>query len=503
MNNRTKSLKNIAYSALGEGMAVVCGLILPRLWAVSYGSEVNGLLTSLNQFLTYLVLFEAGVGAATVQALYKPVALQDWKKISSVLAATKYYYRRTGFCYLVGIILLSAVYPFIADSTLSYWVVVGAVFFSGIGNVVNFWFKGKYTYLLRTDGKLYILTNLTTTVLVLNSISKVVLILLDTNIVLILAVSFLIQCLETVFVLWYIKKHYPDLDLNEEPDYQAISQKNYVVMHQISSLIFYNTDVMILTVLCDLRVVSVYSMFKMVTSHLQKLIDIPFNSLSFSLGQTFHLDRELFLKRIDLTESMNSALVYGTFSVALFLFLPFMRLYTEGITDINYVDPYLAILFVLCALLDQSRRPLLSVVDYAGHFQKTLPYTVVEAAINLITSIVGAYWLGIYGVLLGTVAALLYRTNQVFFYSNRKILGRSAKTTYGIYFVNIVLFVVTQLLFRQLFGTYEITSYFRFAYVGFCCVIVSLTVMFLGHILLLPHCRAWAASLLRRGKHEK
>ena len=501
MNNRTKSLKNIAYSALGEGMAVVCGLILPRLWAVSYGSEVNGLLTSLSQFLTYLILFEAGVGAATVQALYKPVALQDWKKISSVLAATKYYYRKTGFCYLAGIILLSVVYPFIADSSLSYWVIVGAVFFSGIGNVVNFWFKGKYTYLLRTDGKLYILTNLTTTVLVLNSISKVVLILLDTNIVLILAVSFLIQCLETVFVLWYIKKHYPHLDLSEEPDYQAISQKNYVVMHQISSLIFYNTDVLILTVLCDLRVVSVYAMFKMVTSHLQKLIDIPFNSLSFSLGQTFHVDRKLFLKRIDLTESMNSALVYGMFSVALFLFLPFMRLYTAGITDINYVDPYLAILFVLCALLDQSRRPLLSVVDYAGHFQKTLPYTVAEASINLITSIVGAYWLGIYGVLLGTVAALLYRTNQVFFYSNRKILGRSAKTTYSIYAVNIILFVVTQLIFRQLFGAYEITSYFKFAYVGFCCVVVSLIVMFLGHFLLLPHCRTWAISVLRSRKH--
>ena len=500
MNNRTKSLKNILYSALGEGMAVVCGLILPRLWAVSYGSEVNGLLSSLSQFLTYLYLFEAGVGAATVQALYKPVALQDWKEISSVLAATKYYYRKTGACYLVGIILLSVVYPFIADSTLSYWVIVGAVFFSGIGNVVNFWFKGKYTYLLRTDGKLYILTNLTTIVLVLTSISKIILILLDTNIVLILIVSFLIQCLETVFVLWYIKKHYPDLNLNEEPNYQAISQKNYVVMHQISSLIFYNTDVMILTVLCDLRVVSVYSMFKMVTSHLQKLIDIPFNSLSFSLGQTFHVDRKLFIKQIDLVESMNSGLVYGLFSVALFLFLPFMQLYTAGITDINYVDPYLAILFVVCSLLDQSRRPMLSVVDYAGHFQKTLPYTVAEAAINLITSIVGAYWLGIYGVLLGTVAALLYRTNQVLFYSNRKILGRSAKTTYSIYLVNILLFAATQLIFKWLFGGFEITSYLEFACVGFCCAIVALVVMFIGQFLLLPHCRTWAVSILRNRK---
>ena len=82
-------MKNLVYLALGEGVAVICGLVLPRLWAVSYGSEMNGLLSSLTQFLMYLYLFEAGVGAATVQALYKPVALQDWKKISSVLAATR------------------------------------------------------------------------------------------------------------------------------------------------------------------------------------------------------------------------------------------------------------------------------------------------------------------------------------------------------------------------------------------------------------------------------
>jgi len=323
---------------------------------------------------------------------------------------------------------------------------------------------------------------------------------LDINIVLILVVSFLIQCLETAYVLWYIKKHYPHLNLQAEPDYQAISQKTSVVLHQISSLIFYNTDVLILTVLCDLRVVSVYAMFKMVTSHLQKLIDIPFKSFSFSLGQMFHVDRTLFLQQIDLVESLNSGLVYALFSVALFLFLPFMRLYTAGITDINYIDPYLAVLFVACSLLDQSRRPLLSVIEYAGHFQKTLPHTVVESAINLIVSLVGAYFLGIYGVLLGTIAALFYRTNQVFFYSNNKILGRSAKTTYGIYFADILLFVITQLILRWLFRSYEITSYVKFACAGLGSSVVALAVMFLGHFLLLPHFRKWTVSLLRRKK---
>ena len=142
----------------------------------------------------------------------------------------------------------------------------------------------------------------------------------------------------------------------------------------------------------------------------------------------------------------------------------------------------------------------MSVIDYAGHFQKTLPHTIAESTINLVVSLIGAYYLGIYGVLLGTVISLLYRTNQVFLYSNKKILGRSTKRTYSIYLLNIVLFALTQLIFKYLFGSYVISSYVKFACVGVGCALVALLVMFLGHFLLLPHCRCWAISTLKRKK---
>lgn len=503
MNNRTKSLKNLIFSLLSQIITIGLGLILPRLWIVSYGSEVSGLLNSLSQFLVYLGLFEAGVGAATMQALYHPIAKDDWDNVSGVLSATHKYYKKTGTWYLIGLVALSVFYPLIVDSSLSYGTVFGAVFFSGIGNVVNFYLQGKYNFLLQADGKTYILKILTTATYVLNSLTKILLISLHLNVVVILVATFLVQCIQIVYILWYVKKHYPKIRLHAPPNNKALSQKSFALIHQISGLIFNNTDVLILTFFCDLRIVSVYSLFKMITSQLDSLIAIPLNSVSFVLGQTYQTDKKLYIHRIDLVESYYSAMVYGLFSVTLYLFLPFMKLYTEGVTDANYVDPWLALLFVLCSLLDKSRVPMLNTINYAGHYRQTLPQTITESAINVVVSFVGVYFLGIYGVLLGTVIALTYRTNDIIIYSNRKLLQRSAWVTYSIHLLNIGLFLFTQLLFRLLFNGFEISSYLRFFLVGACATVISLLLFLGAQTLVQPHCRRFVKEFLKKRLRKK
>lgn len=502
MSNRKKSIKNLLYSVLSQIITIAFGLILPRLWVVSYGSEVNGLLSSLSQLLVYLNLFEAGIGTATMQALYRPISQNDWDGVNGVLSASNEYYHKTGRWYLIGLLTICVVYPLVVDSSLSIFTVCGAVFFSGIGNVITFYFQSKYRFLLQTDGKLYIITNLTTVVTVLTSLAKVLLISLGVNIVVVLAAAFVIQCLPTAFILLYVKRNYPQVDLSVTPNYDAVSQKNSVLVHQISTLIFRNTDVLILTVFCDLKLVSVYSMFKMVTSQLETLLDIPFNSISFALGQTYHSDKKLYCKRISMVESYYSAAVYALFSVALFLFLPFMRLYTAGVTDVNYIDPWLAVFFVCCSLLDKSRVQMLATINYAGHFRNTLRQTITESVINLTTSLIGVYFLGIYGVLLGTIAALLYRTNDIIIYANRKLLNRSPWKSYSIYVVNIALFVLTQVLFNILFDPLAITSYFRFVLVGVASSALSLLILFAGQVLIFPHCRIFVKQLVDRVLHR-
>lgn len=497
MNNRQKSAKNIIYGILSQIMAIAFGLLLPRIILVSYGSEVNGILNSLAQFLVYLNLFEAGVGAATLQALYRPVAQSDWGCINGILSATNRFLRRTGQFYLGALILLSVGYPLIVDSSLPYWTICGAVFFTGIGNVVTFYIREKYRILLLADGKYYIVSGLTTVVSVLMNLAKIGLILLGCDIVLVLAVAFCINCIQVVYTLWYVRRHYRDLDVNAAPDYDAIAQKNFTLIHQIDSLVFHNTDVVILTVFCDLKVVSVYSMFKLITNHLDQILNILVTAVKFMLGQAFQTDLERYKKMIDGFESVNSAISYAVYSVALYLYLPFMALYTHGVTDVNYLDEKLAVLFVATALLTHSRVPMLQTIEYAGHFQQTVSRAVAEAVINLVVSLIGVYFMGIYGVLLGTVAALLYRTNDIILYANKKLLHRNCWRTYAIYFVNLLVLIGSQYLYGALFDGVDINSYLRFVMVGAGTGVIALVIFPLAQLICFPHFRQTLAEILK------
>ena len=74
----------------------VVAIIIPRLFIVNYGSEVNGLLSSIRQIYVYLALLEVGVGDASVVALYGPIGRGDYDAANHILAATDRYYKKIG-----------------------------------------------------------------------------------------------------------------------------------------------------------------------------------------------------------------------------------------------------------------------------------------------------------------------------------------------------------------------------------------------------------------------
>lgn len=438
-----KIARNLFCSILSQAVTICLGLVVPRLILIGYGSETNGLLTSVTQMLVYLQLFEAGVHLVAVQSLYKPVSIDDKESINHILAAVHVSYKKTGIYYLGVLIAFALGYPYlIAESTLSYCTIFCVVLFSGLGNVILFFFQGKYKILLQAEGKNYIITNLQTIITVLNQAARIVCISLGCNIAVVVLVSFAISMIQAVYICMLIRKKYSWVDLKSTPNFDAISQRNFALVHQLAGMVFQNTDVLIITAFCGLKVVSVYSIYKLVTSHLSALLNSLYNSISFVLGQFFNTDKIRFIKTIDVVDVYFSGACFSVYTVAAVLFIPFINLYTRDVMDINYSDTKLALLFIVVELLTFSRMPMLNTINYAGHFKDTLPQTLIETGINLIVSLVGVEFFGIYGVLLGTIAALIYRNIDVFLYANHKILNRSACKTTCIYCLDAFVFVI-------------------------------------------------------------
>ena len=162
--NAKRGFYNAIFGLLSQIISIALGIIIPRLVIVNLGSESNGLLSSINQALVYLNLLEAGIGTATLQALYCPVAQKNHEDINHVMSATNLYYRKVGKYYFLAVCGLSAIFPFVVHSSLSPWIIVSVIMLSGLSQVINFFFQGKYRILMQVEGKSYILTNLGTIV---------------------------------------------------------------------------------------------------------------------------------------------------------------------------------------------------------------------------------------------------------------------------------------------------------------------------------------------------
>ena len=66
---------------------LVYGFVLPRLILKTYGSEVNGLINSITQFLALISLMEMGVGTVVQSALYRPLAYNNKIQINKIMTS--------------------------------------------------------------------------------------------------------------------------------------------------------------------------------------------------------------------------------------------------------------------------------------------------------------------------------------------------------------------------------------------------------------------------------
>ena len=127
-NKDTRIKNNLVSSLIYQVVLVSLSFLLPRLYLENFGSEVNGVLSTIKQIFVYLFLLEAGVGLATTQVLYKKIGEKDYDSVSSVLSATNIYYKRTGIIYLAIVLAIAIVYAYIIptsiDSNVLFFIII-------------------------------------------------------------------------------------------------------------------------------------------------------------------------------------------------------------------------------------------------------------------------------------------------------------------------------------------------------------------------------------------
>ncbi len=493
---KKKGALNLVFSLSYKIITMVFGIVLPLLFITSYGSELNGLQSSVQQIFTYTTLLEAGIGAATLQSLYKPVASKDRDKINGYLSATSKYYNKIGVIYFLLLFVVAIGYAiFVPVDTMVFMEVMVYVAVAGALNGVNFFYLAKLKLLISAEGDEYIVSILSTVTYVLTSTAKIILISQGLNIILLQVSHFLINIGITLIYYLIAKKKYPWLSFKASPNYEGMKQKNSVLIHRISSLVFQNVDVLLLTFMCgseSLEIVSIYTIYKLVVNMITTIVASMGESVNFIFGREMNNgeeDHTNYKKVIDVFNVVYSAVAFALYVVTYLLILPFLKLYTADM-DLNYIIPVLPWLYIAIEILTVGREAMLKTIEVAGHFKATQWRAIVEVVLNLLISIIAVivcrhFWGnigGLYGVLVGTIASMLYRTVDINIYANKHILKRKPWKTFRVMLTNLCLFIVVAFCIKPIVPS--IGNYFEFMFHGIWLTLLIL-VIFIGVQLLM------------------
>ena len=424
-----KLIKNTIFSLLEDFVAIICSFILPKLILSNYGSEYNGLITSITQFLTCAVLLRSGIGGATKAALYKPLADNNKDEIDSILKATNIFMKKIAVILGISIVVFASIYPFLANTNFS-WIFTFALFvIIGLSTFAESFFGITYLILLQADQKLYISSIFKIIGYILNIIIASLLIIFGHSIHIVKLASAIAFCIHPIAINLYVNKKYK-VNKNVVPNNKAISQRWDAFWHQVAVFVTNNTDVMVLTIFTNMFEVSVYSVYHLVIAGLKRFITAFTQGIDAAFGNMIAKGEHKELnKNLSIIELIIYSISTIIFSCAILLILQFVKIYTIGIEDANYFRPMFAYILLAAEFFYAIRLPYQFVVQGAGHFKQTKNYALIECILNITISIILVIKFGLVGISIGTFIAVLYKTLTFSNYMSKHIINRSSWIT--------------------------------------------------------------------------
>lgn len=469
---------NTSTSLIYQIISVISGLVVPKIFIEYYGSAVNGLVSSISQFLSFITLLELGVGAVVQSALYKPLANKDKTEISKIIISAEKFFKRIAYIFATYIMALVIFYPLLVDNEFGWGFTAVLIVVISISTFAQYYFGITYQMLLNADQCAYIQFTVQTVMLILNAVATIVMAALGVDVIVLKLVTSLIFLLRPIIFTAYAKRHY-DIDKKIKFTGEPIKQKWNGLAQHLASVVLNSTDVVVLTLFSTLENVSIYYVYHSVVNGVKTLITTFTNSVQATIGDMIareeHKTLDEFFSRF---EWAIHTLVTILFACTGILILPFIKVYTANITDVNYYVPAFAICITAAQASYCLRLPYNIVVLAAGHYKQTQTSAIIEAALNIVISIVLVSKFGLIGVAIGTLIAMLYRTIYFVFYLKKNIMNRKLSHFAMHCIVDIITVALSYFAtkFISLTDTTFIAWVFMALKVAAICVIVALVV---------------------------
>lgn len=438
-SNRTvRFVQNMACTALYQITAMVMGFITPRLMILYYGSQVNGLIVSVTEFLTYFKMVEAGLAAAAIAALYKPLADGDNAKISGVVSAARQFYQKAGWLFCGLTLAFSVAYPFVVPvcdlsgvrlSALSEMLLILAM---GISGALEFFTLSRYRVLLTADQKTYVVSLTSMASLLLSTALIVVLPYLGADVIMVRLAASLTLLLRSVILNRYTARNYPNVNAWATPDKAALAKRWDALYNELTEVFQQGAGVILASLITrDAGILSVYGLYHMVTVGLWGVLKMGTTGIYSIFGNLLVSgSKPAFRAAYRDFECLYHMICAVLFGAAAVLIVPFVTLYTHGVVDVNYNVPLLGLLVVSEAVSTHGYIPMNLMISSSGLFREVRWHCIWQVTTTVVIGgllgLLGLRYgveMSVCGILVGVILGNLVRTGFFLGFVPKSITG--------------------------------------------------------------------------------
>ncbi|MDY2590492.1 MAG: polysaccharide biosynthesis C-terminal domain-containing protein [Agathobacter sp.] len=425
LNRKRKFFYNSFAGLSRQLITLICGFVLTRAMLVYYGSEINGLVSSITQFLGFITFLEMGIGPVIQSNLYKPLAVGDRVSVSQIVKASENFFRKIAVIFIVYILVLCFVFTSITSTDADFIFTASLIVILSLSLLSQYFWGMTYQLLLNADQKGYIQYILNSATLIVNTVLCIMLMRLGMPIHVVRLVSASIYIFRPIFLNIYVKKHY-QIDKHVSIVENPIKQKWNGFAQHLASVVLDNTDVVVLTSMSTLTNVSIYTVYYSVVYGITQIVMTTVNSLEAMWGNMIAKDELPELNEsFGFIEWFIHSVVTVLFTATGALIAPFVIVYTNGVSDANYYQPLFGMLLAFAFGMQCYRTPYARLVKAAGHYKQTQNGAFISLSINIITSVIFVKRFGLIGVALGTIAALTFHTLYFALYLRKNIIKRN------------------------------------------------------------------------------
>lgn len=425
MNRKIKVLLNFSSGLLKQVIVILCGFILPRYILLSYGSAITGLISSITHFLGFISLLDMGVGPVVQASLYKPLSQKNTTEISKILKASDVFFKRIALFFIIYIVILSVIYPCFINKEFDAFFTISILLIISVSTFAEYFFGITYKLLLTADQKSYVISALQLCTVVLNTIVSIILILNGFSIRVVKLGSAVLFVLRPLIQMLYVKKHYK-IEKIDKKQKASLPQKWDSFAQHLATVVLENVDVVVLSITSNLINVAIYNVYYSVAFNVKNLIISSVTGLESLFGDMIAKNETLKLtKTFNLIEFVIHFVVMLIFTTAAILIVPFVRVYTRGISDANYTMPLFGFILVMAYAGQCLRLPYLRLVNGAGMFKETRIGALVAMFLNIIITVCAVKPFGLVGVATGTFIAMLFHTVYFVMFLRNHIINRS------------------------------------------------------------------------------